>query len=396
MNRTCIYCGLEKPVSEFSLEHIFPDSLGGALCNERFKTNSVCQRCNSICGIWVDAPVIKNWFSNNYKFDSELEFVDLQNGSTLPFRYMGVFEELNNNDIICEFWLGPCGDSIYHFRNKADDRFDSMVGGDFIDIKKNPGTAYLLIATDNMKWAKTVLFSFKKQFEHSRRIACNLGVSGDYTHSDFFDSATLEEKEMIERLKLLKGHNHKVKFSTQIGFDQRFLCKVALGIGYNLFGEDYLLSNYALELRKGLWEKDVFLRSQLKIRCTSFNYEENTFWKLICYKSAHAISLLDVGNLLVVGLCLYGKMWAQITISDEKRFWKDMDEFSNGIVYLVFPQLKEFIGPYDIPSYLAHKTLEDSKIEELEMIEKRRIPFDQLPPFRSENYDKLSPPPSNK
>ena len=387
MKRKCIYCGKEKPIDEFSLEHIFPDSLGGALCDMRFKTNSVCQRCNSICGIWVDAPVIKNWFSQNYDFDSAREFVDLKKGSTLPLMYMGIFEELSSEERICELWLGPCGDPIYHFRNKADERYDSIVGGDFIDLKKNPGTAYLFIATDNMEWAKTVLFSFKDHFKYSKRIACNLSVIGDLSNSDFFDSPSEKDKKTIEKLKLYRGQQHKTQFSTQVGFEQRFLCKLALGIGYNLFGEDYLQSNYALELKKGLWEKDPDKRSQLRIRGTSFNYDENDFTKLICYKSAHLISLLSVGDYLSLGFCLYGKIFSQIAISDEKRFWANLNDFSNGIVYLVFPQIKEFLGPYDMPSYLAHKTQNDFKIKELEAIESRRISLDKLPPFRSENYN---------
>ena len=181
---------------------------------------------------------------------------------------------------------------------------------------------------------------------------------------------------------------YKTQFSTQIGFEQRFLCKVALGVGYNLFGDDYIQSNYALELRKGLWEKDVDKRSQLELRGTSFNYEENDFTKLICYRSAHLISLLSLGDFLSLGLCLNGKIFSQIAISDDNQFWKNNNEFSDGIVYLVFPQIKEFIGPIDMPSYLAHKTENDFKIKEIEIIENKRVPFDKLPPFRSKNYNK--------
>lgn len=388
MDRKCIYCNKIKPLEEFSLEHIIPDALGGSLCGMVFKSNYVCQRCNSICGIWVDAPVIKNWFSQNYRFDSAREFVDIKNGSILPLMYMGMFSELSNEEKICELWLGPCGDTIYHFRNKADKRYDSIVGGDFIDIKKNPGEAYLFIATDNSGWAKTVLLSFREHFKYSRRIACNISFKGDLSNDDFFDKPTITDKRIIEKLKSYIGQKHDTQFSMEMGFDQRFLCKLALGVGFNLFGDDYLNSKYALQLRKGLWEKDFDKRSQLKIRGTGFIYEENYLSKLICYKSAHTIILISVNNIFLIGFCLYGKIYSHIMISDEVRFWENRKEYSDGIIYLIFPQIKQFLGPYDMPHYLAHKIENDYKINELEEIELQRIPFDKLPPFRGKNYNK--------
>ncbi len=64
--KTCIYCNKEKDDSEFSLEHIFPDALGGALLPDAiFKTNDVCIACNSTSGLFIDGPFIKNWFLTN-------------------------------------------------------------------------------------------------------------------------------------------------------------------------------------------------------------------------------------------------------------------------------------------------------------------------------------------
>lgn len=388
MDKQCIYCGRREHAAKFSLEHIFPDAFGGTLCNELFKTRNVCQNCNSLCGIWVDAPVIKNWFSQNVSFKAALEFVDLEKGSILPLSYMGILDELSSVDIVCEYWLGPCGDSIYHFRNKSDERFESIVGGDFIGIQKNPGTAYLFTATNNPEWVRTVLFSFKSQFKYSRRISCNLSVAGAFKNSDYFDTPNDQDMIIIDQLKKSNGKPHQPKFSITIGAEERFLCKVALGIGYNLFKDDYLKTDYASELRKGLWERDRNKRSELRIFGTGFNYIKSDFVDLIRYPGAHLISLIALNNRLALGLCLYGEIWATIVISDEPSFSREMQKFKDGIVYLVFPQLNEFLGPYDLPNFLAHKTIVDCKIPELEVIEERRIPFDQLPPFRSEVYQK--------
>jgi len=388
MDQECVYCGEKKSISEFSLEHIFPDALGGTLCDDLFKTRNVCQKCNSKCGMWVDAPVIKNWFSQNVGFQAALEFVDLEKGSILPLSYMGILDELNSVDKVCEFWLGPCGDSIYHFRDKSDERFESIVGGDFIALKKNPGTAYLFAATDSPDWLRTVLFSFKSQFKYSRRILCNLSVDGAFKDSDYFETPSNQDMIIIDQLQKRNGKPHQLNFSITIGAEARFLCKVALGIGYNLFKDDYLQTDYALELRKGLWERDHNKRSKLQIFGTGFNYEKSDDFDLMRYPSGHLIRLILINNRLILSFCLYGEISSTIVISDDIRFSREMEKFKDGKVYLVFPQINKFLGPYELPNYLAHMINVEPKISELEMIEKRRIPFDQLPPFRSKGYPK--------
>lgn len=381
--KKCIYCDKEKSIKEFSsLEHIFPDALGGNLCNDTFKTRDVCNRCNSICGIWVDAPVIKNWFTAQYKFDIAREFVDLKNGSVLPLIYMGIFEELCDTEKICEVWLDPCGGSIYHFRNHHDRRFDSIIGGDFIDLRKNPGTVYLFVATDNQDWIKTVLLSFREHFKYSKKIACNISVTGD-----LFQEPDENEKAIIEKLKSFRGKYHKVKFSVENGFEQRFLCKLALGVGFNLFGESYLQTDYAKEIRRGLWEKDSELRKTLQIPWTLFDDKANLFKELLCYKGAHLISIREVDKYLSLGFCLFGKIFTQIAISDDNKFWQNHKEYSSGIVYLIFPQIKEFVGPISLPLYLAHKSSEDYRIEKLLQIENKRVDLNKLPPFQSDKYN---------
>lgn len=76
MSKICIFCNTEKPENDFSLEHIFPQSLGGAQASDLFKTRHVCQRCNSIMGLFVDAPLVKNYFSQNDMAENALHYID--------------------------------------------------------------------------------------------------------------------------------------------------------------------------------------------------------------------------------------------------------------------------------------------------------------------------------
>ena len=50
----CIYCLQDR---DGSIEHIFPDSLGGL-----FKFKEVCKKCNEYLGQEVDSPLINNIF----------------------------------------------------------------------------------------------------------------------------------------------------------------------------------------------------------------------------------------------------------------------------------------------------------------------------------------------
>ena len=62
--KRCLYCDQEKSESEFSEEHVLPQAVGGNLSPRNpFKTSDVCRRCNNLCGWFLDAGFIKNWFT---------------------------------------------------------------------------------------------------------------------------------------------------------------------------------------------------------------------------------------------------------------------------------------------------------------------------------------------
>lgn len=59
--QTCYYCGLDKPRSDFSDEHVWPDALGGDPLPSFWRTAEVCQGCNSMSGVFVDGAFIRGW-----------------------------------------------------------------------------------------------------------------------------------------------------------------------------------------------------------------------------------------------------------------------------------------------------------------------------------------------
>ena len=67
----CIYCSQEKPLDTFSLEHIWPDALGGDHLDDFWQTDSVCRTCNSTAGVFVDAKFIKSYLVAAERWNSE-------------------------------------------------------------------------------------------------------------------------------------------------------------------------------------------------------------------------------------------------------------------------------------------------------------------------------------
>ncbi len=127
--RRCIYCFREKPIEEFSLEHIWPDALGGALCGDFFKTREVCEKCNNVCGLFVDGAFIKSWFVQMEIANQSYRFLNPSKPTAVPLHYLGVEPSLPTEEgEICERWQGPAGERIYHFHLADEERWDTFAG----------------------------------------------------------------------------------------------------------------------------------------------------------------------------------------------------------------------------------------------------------------------------
>jgi HNH endonuclease len=179
--RVCIYCDRQKPEDEFSLEHIFPDRLGGTLCSDLFKTRNVCERCNSLMGLFVDGHFIKNWFRNNHDASAAREYIDLKSPQSIePLTYMGRLNSIATAaGEVWELWLGPCGALYYHSHQADDDRFNTYAGGDPIRRKSDPGRVYLFLTSENLDWNQLAIRSLIAAFLRAERFAGNFGITND-------------------------------------------------------------------------------------------------------------------------------------------------------------------------------------------------------------------------
>ena len=383
--KLCIYCGLEKPANEFSLEHIFPQALGGALCNDLFKTRDVCRRCNSIVGTFVDGAFLKSWFITNDSAFASQDYLDLNSPTSIsPLSYMGPVDGLSlAEDEICEMWLGPCGSHFYHIHRRDEPQWNPYAGGNPIERREDPGRAYLALTTHNPQWMMLLLRSFKASFRRARRYPANFGFSEESAPQDFVLPAdAVAEAEAQRILSLPTMHEHQVAIDPH--FDLRFLGKLALGVGYKLFGNAYLETQYSTEARRALWAKDAAAREGLQLRGSGFlSGMEDQTGELLGWSGAYVVRLHAVGDDFVLSMHLSSGRVMHVSIATSPELWAstNFDPYRNGVVYLVAPQTGRFIGPIDLPSYIAHRTGVRT-VTELQELEAQRTDPATLPPCR--------------
>ncbi len=381
MKKKCLYCEQIKDEKEFNIEHIFPASLGGNLCDDLFEINQVCKRCNSISGLFIDGGFIKSWLPQNYKSNNYKEYLDWDNGSALPLTYMGTLQNIDlDEDEVCELWLGPCGDTIYHIHQKDDEKFDSYAGGDPIFRRKNPGYAFLFIATSHENWTKIVLLSFRKHFIDASRYPGNIEISDREQHELFFDDIPDEIKSIHDQLLELRGAQHETRFVHKLDIEKRFMCKLGLGFGYKYLGEPFLSSAYSSHLRDGMryiGKKDaphVPLLGSGSIFETKAPISDS-----IAFEGGHSIMLFGEGEYLYLTIVFYGKITLTLVICDERTLWlKSPYDFEEGIIYFILPQINMWAGPVTLMEYLSHKQ-GYKRITPLVEMEDKRIDPKNLP-----------------
>lgn len=352
----CIYC--TNKINKSSLEHIVPDALGGSLLDSRFKTRRVCERCNNLLGLYADGLYIKSFFSLSNKWLSINKEVLKTKPTNYPLLYFGYLDIDNKMGFEhCELWISPCKGRIFHFHNNKDEGYYSYAGGNPISRKKTPSLALFVSTTTKQELLILGLNSFYKHFQKVERVVSHIefkeGIPtklGRYPNN-FESTWTNWYHEKIE-----KGCNnkHKCNFSIQLGYADRMLAKIALGLGGNLFGEPFLKSDYSRMLRDYMWQQDSDAREKIGIlRYDTFARKEHIFSVLNLPNKDVTIfvTLHSIGVMLTVNI--FGDEQSIAITTDAGLMDKFSKEFDNGFVYTTSPMYDKSSGPYEFMEYIA-------------------------------------------
>lgn len=379
--RTCLYCGNEKGEEDFSQEHIIPRAIGGNLTPDNpFTIQNVCRKCNSLAGTFIDGPFIKSWITQNYRAEVIMKYANISSRPILPLRYMGVIRELQYESKICEFWLGPTGDSIYHFHDPYPEEADvpPMVGIPTYARRNeiDNGFAFLFIRSNNPAWHPTIGCSFFEQFRKSTLYLGNGPTPQGGAFSDIPDELAV----LHGRLQSMSGQTHNINTVFGVHYGDRFLAKIALGIGSLLLKESFITSHSADLLRRFMWSKNAELRSEIPIPGSSFFGEKiGTLNNIMNWPGGHLLHISQVANQLMLYVSFYDIQKAVIRISSEPEQWDGV--VNEGLIYVIAPGLQKYVGPKNIGSFIAHKFESDCSDPDLTELEAEMGQYNQMPPF---------------
>lgn len=357
--KRCLYCYELKNESEFSKEHVIPRSLGGNfnVSNNPFLIYNVCERCNNVLGVHVDAPFTKSVFMKMYEEKVSNKWLNLKENEIKPLIYMGYNQQLIYKDYICESYLGPTGDTVYHFHKQypGQDKMTGMVGVPPTAKNKKPDTGFvfLFLVSNNPEWWPTIFSSVIKPFKNAVFYLGN-GPTPNIVNANFKDIPK-ELKDLHTKLWEIQNSSHEQKLSFDIYAEQRFMTKLALSIGAAFLNENFITSNDASILRKFMREKDPEKRKKIPVKGKGMlNHNWETVKGLINWEYGHILLLKPINKDLIMFVGFYGEFNSSILISSNKSHWQDKIS-EQGLLYVLIPKRQNFIGPMNLTRFLLHK-----------------------------------------
>jgi hypothetical protein len=393
--RTCVYCGDEKEEKEFSDEHIWPDALGGDHLNNFWRTDDVCRGCNSASGVYVDGAFIKSFAGAAERSDSALEYVTVSRPEkvVLPLNYLGYLRDLPTNEgEVAEFWVGPCGANIVHFRpSDLEDNWAAFASGD-PRLGRKPATAgrvYMALTSEDPFWIEVSLSTFKAHFKRAAHFVTNAELRPEdapLKQPDLTD--LIQAKDMAAFNSILtatmagKSTNVRVKTGPDLG--ARFMAKLALAVGYKLFGTAYLATDYAKEMRRGFREANPEKRRSIRINGIGYWQSPGLAGaeEVLKWPGAWVLMLMTIDGAVQLNIVTPRGRTMHVTVTADAFLVAGMDgSYRNGIAWLTVPELGEAVGPIELPDYIAHQ-LGERAMSELDAIHAKRIDPGSLPSCR--------------
>jgi hypothetical protein len=371
----CIYCGGQKADLEakgdkykFSKEHILPRSLIGTPKNNIFTIKNVCGDCNNRAGLLIDAPAVKGWFIQSKMAVLAADYAKIEDHPILPLIYMGQMRDLTYKGKVCDAWTGPTGDQIFHFHDPYPilNSYPAIIGVP-PQFKKtaDKGFVFIFIRSNNPAWHSTILKSFVEKFRGSMLFIANSREKPPT--SSLFSEIPEEMYALHQQLSEIEEIN--VQFSYTPNSENKFLAKIALGIGSKFLGSAFDESADADKLRKYMWAKTNEERNKMSMNGTNFFNQEKEIDsnEYFGWEGGHLITLVNLPDCIALTITLYNSISASIKI--EKSQYDYKKEIGDGICIIIVPSLNRIVGPMKYIHFLNHQLKMRIKNPELTAIE---------------------------
>lgn len=354
-----------------------------------FLLRTVHKRCNHTCGRHVDAPFLKSWAVEASVEQVRSRYTEVTAGSTLPLKFMGEMPVFAEENRVCDFWLGPAGDRIYHFHEayEQDPHSRVAVGLPQWGPKQNfdPGFVFIVVNSGKELWQKVLLRSCFAEFPDSVFYLVNGPTPpGRSKRGQHFSDVPPELMTLRDRIVALNGEEHHARMTVYLDAPDRFMCKLALGYGALFMKPEFLQSADAQLLRDGLWERDPDKRAKLPIRGRKFLGEADPFAKTLNLAGCHILAGMPSGNRFALLLRLSGGESHCIAVSENPEHWRGAP-LADGLMHVIAAGLQQCVGPLtmhewtlDVVARLGGAMPRDARLAGLEA---RLAKVPPLPPF---------------
>ena len=359
--KTCIYCRKDKDLAEFNLEHTIPQFLGGAFAPDRYKIRDACSKCNSNLGLFVDASFEKSWIVSNRLRDAAYASFDPNANIGLPLLCLGT-SDLTPPGLdptkTCEAWLGPLGERIFWIRPK-DDRLYWYMGGNPRTTKDSTSRAYYTFSERSPSDPRMTWKAFRDSFSGRpvTKIMCTAVSGANPADIGFSAPDELDEERIKYFLDSCEAKNTgNIRLSINAKFDHRFLAKIAIGIGYSLFGRPALESAYGDTLFKALWQRESDDPSDIQGVTPLTHQGDPQFLQLTGDNSAVTLMIMPSPEGVAINLNIGAALHWTVKCADLSVVTREaMAEIQGGQVITLYRQL-QWGKELPLMDYVAHKS----------------------------------------
>jgi hypothetical protein len=335
----CPYCGEDKDPVLFTEDHVLPRALGGGLQpSNPFKLDA-CGPCNNAMGRYAEAPAVRNWLLR-LRRPSVLFDPFASDAPPMLLQYIGRLDGWKDADTVCDYWLGPTGDSIFHFHRPYPGG-DTMVGGmPGPNDERDPGVVFVGVVATNPAWHPVIVRSVAAEFEEAPI---------HYMH-DPAPAGLERQRAWIEAL----GLNITARVSLPLRCGERISAKLALGVASIALGAAYQMSPDAALLRRFMRAPDPEARAAMKLHghaLLTLPARDAQLVKMFGWRGCHTITLLPMGDALACVAVLYGAHGVVVPITSEPTLWRPHIG-DGGRAWVIAPGLRTFAGPSSVPAML--------------------------------------------
>ena len=338
--RRCLACGREKPGADFALKSLWPSALGGAAAPNPFQNDSFCATCRALCDLMVDGAFLKSWFMQAELARTAREFIDPARPGPAPLAYLGQAADFPvKPGEICERWTAQSGEAVYFIGPDTESGWAGYGRGDeLVAAAPDPGRVILNLTSPSHYWSGSALASVAAHFPLATR-CCVTDIAQLKHHADQGGALRPGEIEFFRT----RGNRQKIlNAGLKVDFSQRFLIKLALGLGQSLFGEAFTATTQARKLRKSFW--DQLPRAAAMpggalvwpgAWALTLDIRDGAFGLFIATPAGRALSVAIAGD---------EKLWAGPA----------HEALRHGQCFVAIPQRQIFSGPWPLADCLAH------------------------------------------